>query len=819
MPTLFRLLFFAVLFACPGKTAFAQTIFNAGELCAALKRTPSPTPPALAGPDGRSDSVDLVFTQINLTITDFAGQTIAGNANILAQPKVAGVTEVRFDLLGMTIDSVGWLNGPVTWNYDGASLRIQFPAPLDTAVGMGSLHIAYHGQPVQDASNWGGWYWQSPYAYNLGVGFDADPHNFGRAWFPCFDNFVERCSFRFRIQTAPDKPAYCNGFLVSDQIDPVTGLRNRMWWIQDDIPSYLACVAVGPFTSFTRTYAGETGPVPVEIAVAPGDSTKLKNSFANLPDALACYEYWFGPYRWNKIGYSIVPFTGGAMEHATNIAYPRFAVDGSLAYETLMAHEFSHHWWGDLATCTTAEDMWLNEGWAVFSEHLFTEWVYGRPAYLNAVRDNFLNVLQNTHVAEGGYRAVSGVPHDLTYGQHVYNKGAVVAHNLRGYLGDSLFRQGARQALDLNQFDDWSSAGLRDRLEAATGVELDDFFHDWVFSPGFFDVTVDSVRTVFSPVDAPTEMTVFVKQKRRGAPHFYQNVPVEFTFVDDFWNRQTRTGVVSGETDTLVFQFPAWGPAPRWVWVNTNGLLTFARAEREKVLKTPGSTSFNPARMDFKINTMTPGDSVLVRIEHHWAMPDTAGSANPAGYRLSNRYWTIDGDWPATGFDAQASVFYDGQGQLDQLDVELFAQTSPSEDSILLLYRPGAGHAWTQWPTYLKNTLGSAVNRYGLLRIDHVLPGQYAIAKGESTTAAYSPSLKSFGVRISPNPASASIRINADEAFDKILIFSQNGELLVDESFAATAEKSWPVGQLPAGAYWVVLYGKAGTAAANFQKM
>lgn len=94
----------------------------------------------------------------------------------------------------------------------------------------------------------------------------------------------------------------------------------------------------------------------------------------------------------------------------------------------------------------------------MYSEHLFLEHVYGSGRYQAEVGANFLNVLENTHVQEDGYRAVSGIPHELTYGRHVYNKGAVVAHNLRGYLGDSLFRVGLRAVLEENAFADWSSA-------------------------------------------------------------------------------------------------------------------------------------------------------------------------------------------------------------------------------------------------------------------------------------------------------------------------------------------------------------------------
>lgn len=782
----------------------------AAEWCAAGKRF-SLAPPPGGGPDLRSDSVDITTTRLRIDISDFAAQTIDATAVISFAAKVDGLSEIRLDLLDMTVSDVASSLNPV-WTYDGSQLRITWPVPLhagDTA----SLMISYHGRPAQDASGWGGFYWQGDYAYNLGVGFAADPHSYGRAWFPCFDNFVERCKFMFDIYTPAGKPAYCNGVLLSE--GPwLNGKIRRTWLMANDIPSYLACVAVGPFTTFTREYNSENGSVPLEIAVAPADSNRLKASFVHLPDALATFENWYGPYRWSKIGYSIVPFNQGAMEHATNIAYMRDAVDGTTASETLMAHEFSHHWWGDLATCSTAGDMWLNEGWAVFSEHLFLEALYGPERYRDAVRSNFLNVLESAHVREGGYRAVSGIPQEYTYGQHVYNKGAAVAHNLRGYLGDTLFRSGLREALAATQFDDWNSAGLRDRLSAATGYDLGPFFDDWVFSPGFTHFSVDSVRMVFSPVDAPTQVFVSLKQKLRGAPHFYQNVPLECTLVDPFGNRQYRSALVSGENSTVLFEVPAWFFVQK-VWVNTRLRLTLARADEEITAKELISYNFSPAKLTIKINGL-PSDSALIRVEHHYVMPDTAGAANPDGYRFTNRYWSID----ALGnFDGDANFIYDGKGKLDQLDTELFAQTGPSEDSIVLLYRPAPGFAWQPCPNSVKNTIGSAQDRYGLLRALHVQPGQYTIAKGRPTVSVDAPEAGQFAVTVAPNPGRDLIRIKAGEPFNGIMVFDSGGRLVSEFDLAPASETELRTAAWPAGMYRIVLFGARSTAAASFQRL
>ena len=295
-------------------------------------------------------------------------------------------------------------------------------------------------------------------------------------------------------------------------------------------------------------------------------------------------------------------------------------------------------------------------------------------------------------------------------------------------------------------------------------------------------------------------------------------MPVEFTFVGPDWSRQTRTAVLSGEYSVAEFEFSAWEPTPAFVWVNTNGLLTFARSEKEKVVKTLGTSSFTPARMDLKINAIPAGDSALIRIEHHWVMPDTDGIANALGYRLTNRYWTVDGDFPE-GFDAQASVFYDGQGEMDQFDTELFAQTSPAEDSIIVLYRTEPGQPWTEWPTYVKNTLGSANNSYGFLRIDHVQRGEYTIAKGATTVRVGEPFQRPFTGRISPNPASGECRIEADAPFDKVLVFNSKGQKMGEWNFEPATQQQLLVDQLPKGHYWVVLMGKTGSGALGFEKM
>jgi hypothetical protein len=780
----------------------AQTMLSSAEWCALGHKTHATW---VNITDNRSDSFDITHTRIRLDVRN--APELRGWCALHLNAKMQGISDIRLDLEALTVDSVRWNGQTAPFTRQSPHLWVSFPGPLNNAES-GVLEVFYQGTPVKDASGWGGVYNQGDFYYNLGVGFDADPHSFGRAWFPCFDNFVERSTFETTVITSIIRPAYCNG-LLSEEL-PVPGGLQRTWTMNQPIPSYLACFATGPYVSFKRQYSGENGPIPVEIATPASDTNKVAATFQHLPQAIAGFEHWYGPYRWDKIGYSLVPFTSGAMEHASNIAIMRVAIDGSLNYETLWAHELSHHWWGDLATCSTAEDMWLNEGWAVFSEHLFTEWVYGREAYLKAVGDNFNEVLQKAHLDEGGYRAVSGIPHQYTYGKHVYNKGAVVAHNLRTYLGDSLFRTGIRHCMDNTQFQDWSSAEFRDKLSAATGKDLTDFFDDWVFAPGFAHFSIDSFYFESPGIDTFQRLHIFVKQKRRGAPHLYQNVPLEFTLVHQSGQRDYYSTLVSGENTETVLEVPLSADPVAHVWVNTRFCLTLARLDRERVMTNTGNFSFAPARMDVRINAPL-SDTLFLRVENHFAMPDTAGMANPYGFKLTNRYWSVRGDWPA-GTNASFTIFYDGRGQQDQFDTELFAQTSPSEDSIVPLYRPGPGYPWTLFTSYVKNTLGSTTDRYGTLRLDQALPGEYTIAKGALSSSTNQPLARKIGMKVSPNPASTTVSVEAEKAFDRILITGLNGAVLRDWQGAELQKMTLNISHVPPGLYWISVFTPQGMA-------
>ena len=730
--------------------------------------------------NSRSDTIDILKYTINLNITDFTSKIIYGSAEIKFNPKINGVNTIYLDFLKLTIDSIEINNTNLTYEYNDTLLKVNLPLTY-TVIDTVNLLVYYKGTPQGDPSGWGGFYFENGFAYNLGVGFGANPHTYGRAWFPCFDNFIERSSYEFNITTNNGKIAYCNGYLANDTSDN-NGNRTRKWILQETIPSYLASVAVANYTQVNQVYNGINGPLPITLVALASDTTHTKNSFINLNTALSTFENRFGPYLWNRVGFCMVPFNSGAMEHATNISYPKFAADGTLNYQSLYAHELSHHWFGDLATCRTQEDMWLNEGWARYCEFIFTETLSGYDSYLKEVRTNHESNLHFNHVNDGGYLSLNNIPFDFTYGDHVYNKGADVAHTLRGYMGDSLFFHSIKYYLSQNNYKDVSSNDFRDALSVASGINLTNFFNDWVFNPGWTHFSIDSFIVI--PNGLNFDVSIYVKQKLTEAPNYYTNVPLELTFKSADWVEQSQTIVMSGASALFNFTIPFH---PSFVAINMTEKISHAIAPEYKKIKNIGNFNFINAKMNMTVQAIT--DSAFVRIEHNYTAPDGFKSFNHP-YRLSpNHYWKVDGILPNT-FKAKATINYDGRtssATVNQwLDNELI---NTMEDSLVLMYRKHVANEWEVYPYYTKNMLGSNNDKRGLITIDSITLGEYTFAiKDYSAAVQNSKNIdKLVELKVFPNPtkdiltidlAASSIKVSNNYSLE---ITDATGKLIYKE--------------------------------------
>lgn len=780
---------------------------QAGNFCQLSKHNLFSPPTIFTAPENlRSDTANVLQYDLSLDITDFTTDTIRGSALVRFVSQQNGLNYLCLDFLKMKIDSVTNISSPLTYSYNDTLLKINLPLPL--AVGdTNEVIVYYHGKPVTDNSGWGGWYRQGSYAYNLGVGFDANPHVYGRVWHPCFDNFAERARYTFAVTTSGGRVAYCNGELVKDTTDN-NGLRTRIWEMQEEIPSYLASVAVAPYTQVNQVFNSQNGPVPVVLTALPADTTNLKNSFIHLQDAFVGFENWYGPYVWNRVGFCLVPFNSGAMEHATNIAYPRATANGTLTYEAdLMAHELSHHWWGDHTTCETAGDMWLNEGMASYSEYLFRDWVYGWQTYIDAIKINHEEMVHFAHLREGPL-ALSSVPHQYTYGDHVYRKGADVAHTMRAYLGDSLFSVGLKYVQQQKSFQNINSVEMGSLLTTATGINMNQFITDWVLNPGWPNFTLDSV-SVTPITGGQFAATVFVRQRLAGAPFYYTNVPLEITFKNTAWQNETRKIMVSGFSSSATFTLPF---IPEYSGINLESRISDAVSSKYKIIKSSGSVSFTPANLS--LNVISSGaDSSFVRVEHHFVKPDSIKN-NFTSFRLNTQhYWKVDGIF-SSGFHSKATFWYDGRkstsGATQYLDTCL---TTVTADSIVLLYRKDVSDDWHEVDKYTKTKLGGSNGKFGYFTVDTLRKGEYASANGISGVLPGFKELqkKPFQLLLYPNPAQDQICLSiAGDAEELFYVINDNGGKQVARGEVNGGSVNISLHSWPAGLYTIQVRNKKG---------
>lgn len=654
-----------------------------------------------------SDTLDALHYTIFLDEVNTQDKTITARCKVQLQSKVNNLQLITLQLRSLTVNQV-LINDVAVGNFthNDDLLRIPLTQPMQSGQ-QAEVEVHYHGAPFY--SNWGGYHFSGNYSFNLGVGISTDPHNLGKTWFPCIDDFHDRATYEI-FATVPDNQTAVSGGLLLEITNNGNGTHTWHWSLGNTIPTYLASVATGVYSKITYTFNSMSGhEIPVEIYVKPADTAKVVGTFSTLLQVLDAYENYFGPYRWERVGY--VGTAIGAMEHTTNIALPHFCINGNLSYESLIAHELSHHWFGDLVTCASAEDMWINEGWAVFCESMYREALYGPAAYRSDMFARHKDVLQSAHINDGGFLALYGIPPEHTYGTTVYQKGGLVVHTLRNYMGDSLFFPAVQDYLDTYAYDYIDSWELRDFLSASSGMDLTDFFDTWIFNAGFPEYSVDSFQVV--PAGNDHQVTVFAKQKCRGPATVGNSVRVEVTFVDAQRRVETRLMEFSGETGVQTFVVPL---LPVTVLTDFYDKVGDATTDKSLTASAPFFQSHSDLLCKIGITEIAPGDTAFIRMTHRWVAPDEP--KNPVnGITISNaHHWRIEAV-AAVGTTMKGSFLY---SKFNHLDNELM---SDPNDSIGVMYRANRAADWG--PVFAEKTGSSNT---GFFDLPLLLPGEYTLA-------------------------------------------------------------------------------------------
>ena len=642
-----------------------------------------------------------------------------------------------------------------------------------------SLTINYEGKTFNE--NWGGVHWSADYVYNLGVGFDSQPHNLGKTWFPCVDNFSDKASYDLYI-TIPEAMTSSCGGILSESVNNDNGTKTDHWIVNQEIPTYLMSFAFGDFVLWEETYQGIERDIPIHVYAKPNQIEKVAGTFANIKEIAAFYEDKFGPYPLNRIGY--VSTNLGCMEHVDNIALASQLINGNATFdnESLIAHEMSHAWFGDKVTCATAEDMWLNEGFATFCNFYYLTELYGENVFIDYMNELIDNVILSAHQKEG-FIPLNDMPLDLTYGTTVYDKGAAVVNTMMNYLGRETFNAVMKQYIEKFAFKTASSEDLRDAVSEFSGVDMTDFFDTWVFTAGSPVYSVKSFTTKANGDKHDVE--IVMNQKHRGADHIGNSARYELTFVDKDWNIQSEMVEWDGEsatiTKTLDFE-------PAAIFCDYDNKFADACHSYTYIANKTGNKEFKDARIKFVAKEIS--DSTLLRVEHRWVGADFDTSIE--GFKLSpNRYWTIH------RLDKGNSVINcDFQYQKNATyDAELL--TSPN-DSIVVVYRKDGAHQWESIDFSIKGN-GNA----GILTVENIKSGDYALGVWDEEHASIKENSSELNINIYPNPAEDKINIELkNETKGNVVITNQLGQV-VKEMNIDGKELTIDIEDLTSGIYFI----------------
>jgi len=350
----------------------------------------------------------------------------------------------------------------------------------DKAIPLHSITIYFHGKP-KEATNppWdGGWIftkdakgrpWMTVACQGLGAS----------VWYPCKDHQSDEPDNGALIQVkVPDTlVAVANGKLYSKD-DQRDGTMLYTWQVKNPINNYNIVPYIGKYLHFSDNYIGETSAgssieknLSLDYWVLDYNLEKAKKQFGrDVKPMLKAFEYWFGPYPFYEDGYKLVESSHLGMEHQSATAYGNHYQNGylgsdlsgtgwGLKWDYIIIHESGHEWFANNITTKDIADMWVHEGFTMYSEALFVEYHYGKDAadeYVQGIREN----ISNDKPLIGPYGVNQEGSSDM------YNKGANMLHTIRQVINDdTVFRKILRglnkdfyhKTVDTKQIEDYFS--------------------------------------------------------------------------------------------------------------------------------------------------------------------------------------------------------------------------------------------------------------------------------------------------------------------------------------------------------------------------
>lgn len=556
---------------------------------------------------------DLIHMDLSIK-PDWDKSEADGQALLILKPWFAPMDELILDAKGMQIGEVRILTAADTSrnikiSYDQYKMRI----PLDrkyTSRDTLKVRIRYRSRPNQlhlncPAHDPGskGLFFIKPGKYSpqkpRQLWTQGEPED-ASVWFPTIENTGERFTHRIAITVPDEMVTLSNGMLTSSRKDE-NGLRTDIWEMNMPHAAYLVMLAAGEFAVIQDQWEG----IPVHYYVEKAYAEHARKIFPHTVEMLGFFSERLGvKYPWPKYHQIVVrDYTSGAMENTSAVVFGEFIqkVPSELEnqfYESIVAHEMMHHWFGDLVTCESWVHLALNESFANYSEYLWVEYKYGKEA-AEAYRFKEAEGYFDEASREGDFKREALIRYDYfskedMFDAHSYNKGGLILHALRQEIGDSAFFLCLKHYLTQNAYKSTEVHHLRLAFEEITGRDLTIFFNQWFLSKGHPEIRV-SMQSL--PESGTTMVILKQTQPAELVPVYRLDVPL--TLYGDFEkvtiNWQTRHRV-----DTF--------------FVQTNWEPRLIVADPERILPVEWNHGWNVDDM-YRLMNMNPQPGIFLQLE------------------------------------------------------------------------------------------------------------------------------------------------------------------------------------------------------------
>ncbi len=383
----------------------------------------------------------------------------------IAATATQNLSRFDLDLRGFDVSRVAVNGRPATFNRDGQELVITPQAGLRSGRPF-TVVVSYAGVPTVITDPDGsieGWVPTDDGAFVVG-----EPQG-SPGWYPVNDNPRDKATYDIRVAVPDGLTVMANGVLVSRTSS--SGRTTFVWRESSPMAPYLATATLGRFD--LTQYNLDSG-LPVYIAVDPTLSSAAV--LKKLPDIFAFYSSIFGPYPFDAVGAIVddAKNVGYSLETQTKPVFDR------VPDEATLAHELAHMWYGDSATLSTWPDIWLHEGFATWSEWIWSEYNGRKSA------DQYFDNLYNNPPQDTAFWTPPpgnpGTPAFMFNGT-IYYRGAMTLQALREKVGDTTFFRILRDWAAENRHGNVTTPQFIALAERDSGLNLQQFFDIWLYQP------------------------------------------------------------------------------------------------------------------------------------------------------------------------------------------------------------------------------------------------------------------------------------------------------------------------------------------------